>query len=145
MLLSGGAGMHDTGQVCPGPQVWHTSPSATWAHLCVGLCPQVPMSICIGWKEHRTRSPEAHLLDLTIPLTVGRPWALDLPPPGSHPGHFRSPQQSRLQCLGTPHQYSHLLSQDEPRCITLRGLRSPELLPVLPLLLPTCSDPKLQR
>lgn len=83
MLLSGGAGMHDTGQVCPGPQVWHTSPSATWAHLCVGLRPQVPMSICIGWKEHRTRSPEAHLLDLTIPLTVERPWALDLPPPGS--------------------------------------------------------------
>lgn len=70
-MLSGDACIWDTCQVCSGPQLWslvHMGPS-----LCGFVWPLVHTGVCIWWKECRTRSPKTHLLDLMVPLTVGRP------------------------------------------------------------------------
>lgn len=49
----------------------HTAPSTTWAQLCV-VCVPLGAHEGLHWAE-RTQEPQGPLLDLTVPLTVGRP------------------------------------------------------------------------
>lgn len=49
-MLGGDACTQDTGQVCSGPQVWRTSPSATW-HLFVWVCVSLCVHRCLHWVE----------------------------------------------------------------------------------------------
>ena len=116
--------------------------------------------------KNRTRTPKPHLLDLTVLLTMGRTWPLDLPHswfPAPNSGPFWGPSSLGANAVGHTSLQAFSPRSGAPyrMCKTQHlqhwavaawgkvwegvRLRSPELLlPVLPPLFPTCEDSWLQ-